>query len=250
MPCVVHVPRQALVKAEAALVAEALQTGRRRSSTAVINEKNCCNPIVRTRYKNRCKRCCRRTFCSCREQGDGAARTTTPSARSVGGSSSRSAGGSARNKVLNKLGENTELGEKQKIAQAALFVRVRWCCECDVAQACKALTVLCGAAAVPPPCTPRQDAAAERPVRIRTTSKCSTAMYRAYYNSWVRAFVVMVVITHLMLVLFEPNAKDGATYHGSFSRSHVGQVPTTYTRSVDYLNVMCVQRVVGLWHLL
>lgn len=66
-------------------------------------------------------------------------------------------------------------------------------------------------------------------------------MYTAYYNAWVRAFVVTVIITHLMLVLFEPNATDGAEYHGSFSRSHVGQVPTTLTRAGDYMNVMCVR---------
>lgn len=128
-------PRQALVKAEAALVAEALQTGRRRSSAAVINDKNCCNPIVRARYKHRCQRCCRRTFCGWRRER-GPPRDTTPSSRSAGGGSTRNGrSGSARDKVLSKLGEDTELGERQKIAQAALFVRVRACSRCGAIQA-------------------------------------------------------------------------------------------------------------------
>ena len=229
-------------------MAEALGKGRRRSSQTLAASQVwcCCNPILVARYQVKCRACCRSAFSCCRKPAphNGHPRGSTDSSGGVE-MNQRGAGrkgrfrndtSSGRRKVLDRFGdEQVALSEQQKIQQAALFVRVRGGglpipCVC-VAPVMVVVTWACYT----------QDACAERPVRIRTASTCSTAVYRAYYNGWMRAFVVMVVIIHLLLVLFEPNRKDGESYPGSFSRSAIWQTSDLLSRDSDYHSVLYVQ---------
>ena len=77
-------------------------------------------------------------------------------------------------------------------------------------------------------------------MRIRSPTPLSTALYRAYYNAWVRSFVVVVILVHLALVFVEPHGNDGEEFATTISRSNVNDTPSLMNRSFDYRNVMYV----------
>ena len=71
-----------------------------------------------------------------------------------------------------------------------------------------------------------EDALAHRQLRVRGADAQAIEEYKQYYRSSIRMFVQFVNVLHMLLVLFEPNDRDGATYAsvigGQVRRSTVG----------------------------
>lgn len=71
-----------------------------------------------------------------------------------------------------------------------------------------------------------EDALAHRQLRVRSADTVAINEYKTYYQASARIFVQFVNVLHMLLVLFEPNDRDGATYAsligGQVQRSTVG----------------------------